>query len=261
MKRIVLVAATTGYQTRTFDDAARKLRVELMLATDRCHVLEDPWGDRAVAVRFDDPLESAGRIPECDGILAVADRPALVAALAAERLGIPYHSFAAVSACHDKHVARERFRAGGLLAPEAFLAEDDAASGRASYPCVLKPIGLSASRGVIRANDEGEFRRAFARIQAIVEGPVQVEAFIEGREFALEGVMTRGELAVLAIFDKPDPLDGPFFEETIYTTPSRECGETQQAIVRTAREAAKALGLAHGPIHAEMRVNETGVFM
>jgi biotin carboxylase len=261
MKRIVLVAATTGYQTRMFDEAARKLPCELMLATDRCHILEDPWGDRAVAVRFEDPVESAGRIPECDGILAVADRPTLVAALAAERLGIPYHSFAAVSACHDKHVARERFRAAGLPAPDAFLAEDHSAAGGAQYPCVLKPIGLSASRGVIRADDEGEFRRAFARIQGIVTGPVQVERFIEGREFALEGVMTRGELAVLAIFDKPDPLDGPFFEETIYTTPSRASAETQQAIIVTTRAAVKALGLSHGPIHAEMRVNESGVFM
>ena len=267
MKRVALVAATTGYQTRMFFEAAAKLDVDLTLATDRCHILEDPWGDRAIAVRFEDPQSSADKIPQCDGILAVADRPTLVAALAAERLGIPYHSFEAVTACHDKHETRERFRAAGLLAPGAFLAEDECAATRASYPCVLKPLSLSASRGVIRANDPEAFRTAFRRIQAILQSAhqekqsVQVESFIEGREFALEGIVTGGKLTVLAIFDKPDPLDGPFFEETIYVTPSRESRERQEAIAAATRVAIQSLGLHDGPIHAEMRVNARGVFM
>ena len=248
-----------------FARAADRLGIALTLATDRCHILEDPWADRAVPIRFEDPRGSAEKIPECDGIIAVADRPTLVAALAAERLGIPFHSFDAVSACSDKHTARERFRAAGLPAPDAFLAHNPSASAHAPYPCVLKPLGLSASRGVIRADDEAGFRAAFARIQAMLprdqEHSIQVESFIEGREFALEGVVTGGDLTALAIFDKPDPLDGPFFEETIYTTPSRESDETQQAIERTTRAAVKALGLSHGPIHAEMRVNNSGVFM
>lgn len=256
MKRVVLVAATTGYQTRAFDEASRAVGVELVLATDRCHVLEDPWGDDAVAIRFDEPEASAERIPACDGILAVADRPALVAALAADRLGLHFHSSAAAAACLDKSVSRERFRAAGLPAPESYRVD-----GRVRFPCVLKPVGLSASRGVIRANNEAEFRAAFARIRAMWDGPVVVESFIPGREYALEGLMTGGELKVLAIFDKPDPLDGPFFEETIYVTPSRENEATQRAMVETARAAARALGLRHGPIHAEMRVNERGVYM
>ncbi|MCU1260813.1 MAG: ATP-dependent carboxylate-amine ligase domain protein ATP-grasp [Bryobacterales bacterium] len=248
-----------------FARAADKLGIALTLATDRCHILEDPWADRAVPIRFEDPSGSAEKIPECSGIIAVGDRPTLVAALAAERLGIPFHSFDAVSACNNKHAARERFRAAGLPAPDAFLAHDHSASAHAPYPCVLKPLGLSASRGVIRANDEAGFRAAFARIRAMLSHDqaqsIQVESFIEGREFALEGVVTEGDLTVLAIFDKPDPLDGPFFEETIYITPSREGDETQRAIEQTTRAAVKALGLSYGPIHAEMRVNNAGVFM
>jgi hypothetical protein len=141
------------------------------------------------------------------------------------------------------------------------------------YPCVLKPLGLSASRGVIRANNPAEFSAAFSRIENLLADPdiarlhedqdrfMQVESFIEGREFALEGILTHGQLRVLALFDKPDPLDGPFFEETIYVTPSREDPGTQDAIVRTTHAAVKALGLTHGPIHAEMRVNARGVWM
>ena len=90
---------------------------------------------------------------------------------------------------------------------------------------------------------------------------VQVESFIEGREFAVEGIVTRGELQVLAIFDKPDPMDGPFFEETIYITPSRENKRVQELMVQTTRRAVRALGLAHGPVHAELRVNSKGAWM
>jgi biotin carboxylase len=278
--RILLVAATTGYQTRAFATAAHSLGFDLVLATDRCHVLEDPWGDRAIPVRFEDPffsrdvLASAGPF---DAVVAVADRPTMVAALTAEALGIPYHSPAAVNRCRDKYLARQRFQAAGLPVPDFFrvpVNESPAeAARRTQFPCVLKPLGLSASRGVIRANDAREFVEAFERIRAILDSSdvlilreehnrfIQVESFIEGREFALEGLVTGGRLQVLAIFDKPDPLDGPFFEETIYVTPSRESAEAQAMLIQTARRAIDALGLTHGPVHAELRLNNEGAWV
>lgn len=279
-KKLLLIGATTGYQTRVFAAAAERLGFELVLATDRCHVLDDPWGDHAIALRFEDPQAAADVLAveaRVDGIVAVGDRPAYIAALAAERMGIPYNSADAVLACRNKFLARERFRAAGLPVPQFHrVALDDGpqrAADRAPYPCVLKPLGLSASRGVIRANDPREFAAAFRRIEALLRDPdilrlhedqdrfLQVESFIDGREFALEGILTDGRLRVLAIFDKPDPLDGPYFEETIYLTPSREPAETQRDIVRTTEAAIEALGLSHGPIHAEMRVNSRGVWM
>jgi hypothetical protein len=77
----------------------------------------------------------------------------------------------------------------------------------------------------------------------------------------VEGLLTNGSLRVVAIFDKPDPLDGPFFEETIYVTPSRESGAVQEQIIATVAAGADALGLRHGPVHAECRVNESGVHL
>ena len=154
-----------------------------------------------------------------------------------------------------------------MLVPEFYLIP--AASeplGARFYPCVLKPLGLSASRGVIRANDDSEFAAAFRRIKALLEheeisDSIQVERFIPGREVALEGIVTGGRLDVVAVFDKPDPLDGPFFEETIYVTPSRQPESVQTAIVETTGQAIGALGLTDGPVHAEMRVNDRGVWM
>ncbi|HTA43952.1 MAG TPA: ATP-grasp domain-containing protein [Bryobacteraceae bacterium] len=279
MPRILLIAATTGYQTRSFAAAARARGIDVILATDRCHVLEDPWGDRAIAIRFEEPDKAASILSDIavDGIVAVADRPTLIAALTAQKLGIPFHPPAAVAACRDKHRMRELFAAAGLAVPRNFRVALDSDLGespaRAGYPCVLKPLGLSASRGVIRANNSAEFIAAFERIRRILEQPeirqfhdeldraIQFEEYIEGREFALEGLMTGGELNVLAIFDKPDPLEGPFFEETIYVTPSREAADVQRAIVETTRAAVRGIGLFHGPIHAEMRVKGAQIHM
>ena len=280
MPRVLLLAATTGYQTRSFADAARRLGFDLVLATDRCHVLEDPWGDHAIPIRFEDPDGSRDTLAAkgpFDGIVAVADRPTLIAALTAEALGMPYHPPATVAACRDKFLARQRFQAAGLPVPGFFrvpVSEDPVEiAGRTMFPCVLKPLGLAASRGVIRANNPAEFVAAFERIRRLLGSAdiailreeqnryIQVESFIEGREFALEGLVTRGELQVLAVFDKPDPLDGPFFEETIYVTPSRESVESQQKLIAAIRIAVRALGLTQGPIHAEVRWNRQGAWV
>jgi len=267
-KRLLLFAATTGYQIREFADAAKRLDLELTLATDHCDRLGDAWGDGALAVKFDHRMMGsldALRGLECDGVAAVGDRPAVAAAETAEMLGIPFHPAAAARACHDKYLARQLYQAAGLRTPwfwRAALDDDPAAAAkRAEYPCVLKPLGLSGSRGVIRANDEAEFRAAFRRISRIGERHLQVECYIPGREFAVEGLVTAGRFQALAIFDKPDALEGPFFEESIYVTPSRESSEAQRSLVETAARAALALGLRHGPVHAELRHNREGAWM
>lgn len=279
-KHLLVVATTTGYQTNLFRDVARRLGVEVSLATDRCHVLDDPWGDQAIPVRFEAPEESAealARGRSFDAVVAIGDRPAYLAALAAERLGLPFHSPQATAAAINKFATRECFRGAGLPVPAYFqvpLSEDaDTAAVRARYPCVLKPVALSTSRGVIRTDSSQEFICALARIRKLLKTPgiarlrdpaldyVQVETFVPGREFALEGLVTDGRLHVLALFDKPDPLDGPYFQETIYVSPSREPLSVQEAIRETAQRAVTALALRHGPVHAEMRVDGDGVWM
>jgi len=269
MKRILLVAATTGYQVREFADAAQALGIELVLATDRCHILENPWGDEAAPLRFDNPepwIEALAARGPFDGILAVGDRPAWIAAQAAERLKLRFHPARAARAAANKLLARERFRAGGLLVPGFQQIPQAAPLGSeppapVGFPCVLKPLESSASRGVIRANNSEEFRAAAERICRMQDGDLLVEDYIPGREFALEGLVTSGNLQTLALFDKPDPLEGPYFEETIYVTPSGQTEEVQRRIRETAQAAVTALGLTDGPVHAEMRVNERGIWM
>jgi formate-dependent phosphoribosylglycinamide formyltransferase (GAR transformylase) len=170
---------------------------------------------------------------------------------------------------------REVFRDAGLQVPwfrtvSLHPLPEPALLGMA-YPCVLKPLSRSASQGVIRANNREDFLSASRRIQALLHSPeiragrednsdqIVVEGYIPGAEVAVEGLLSDGELRVLAIFDKPDPLEGPFFEETIYTTPSRWPEAQQRQIEKCAADAVRALGLTQGPVHAEFRINENGV--
>ncbi|MFI5096127.1 MAG: ATP-grasp domain-containing protein [Candidatus Acidiferrales bacterium] len=282
MPRLLIFTAKLGYQTRSFDEAARKLGIELVFVTDRCHQLEDPWGDHAIPVHFESPdaatytvLETV-RDKNLDGILALGDRPAVAAAYVARGLGIPYNHPAAVEACRSKLRMREVFREAELRVPwfrsvPLYPAPEPSLLG-ISYPCVLKPLSLSASQGVVRANSREEFISAAARIRRLLESPeiratrepnldqILVEGYIPGREAAVEGMLTDGQLRVLAIFDKPDPLEGPYFEESIYVTPSRLADAQQSEIERCAGDAVRALGLSQGPIHAEFRINDDGVW-
>jgi biotin carboxylase len=280
---VLLVATTTGYQTRAFGAAAERLGVNLVFATDRCSVLDDPWRDSAIPVRFHDPIASVERIVDAarerpfDGVMAVGDRPAVLAAYAREALGLAGHSVDAADAARHKLKTRERLRAAGLPVPPFVLAplsvSAAALAASASFPAVLKPLALSGSRGVMRVDSVGELERALVRLRALLARPdvrgehdpahdqFLLEAFIEGHEFALEGLMTAGRLQTLAIFDKPDPLDGPFFEETIYVTvPDLEADQARR-IASVVGDAAAAIGLSHGPIHAECRVQASTVFV
>jgi biotin carboxylase len=283
LTQVLIIATTTGYQIRSFGEAAEKLGVRLVFASDRCDQLEDPWWDQAIPIRFHDELGAVHAIVEAlgatppDGVIAVGDRPVVAAARVNAAFRLPGNPVAAALASRNKLESRRALEAAGLSVPTyrvADVTEDPwQLSLTLSYPVVVKPLAMSGSRGVIRADSACEFVRAFARIRALLAQPdvraerdaahdtLLVEAFIPGREYAIEGVLTAGVLQLFAIFDKPDPLDGPFFEETIYLTPSREPAETQREIERTVAAGAAALGLRHGPVHAECRVNDSGVHL
>lgn len=276
----MLLFTTTGYEAREFVQAAQQLGVETVLGTDRCHVLDDPWQDGALPLRFEKPQEAVQHILDyarsqpLDAILPIGDTPVLTAALANQALGLQHNAPSAALASRNKFVMRQLLRDAGLRVPwfACFPMQTDPRllQHEVPYPCVVKPLALSASRGVMRANTPEEFVTAFWRLRALLDTPeirlkqdevheaILVESFIAGVEVALEGLLTDGHLQVLALFDKPDPLDGPFFEETLYITPSRLQLAVQEAITRCTEQAAHALGLVHGPLHAELRINHQG---
>lgn len=277
-KRVLLLLSPLTYRAGAFLAAAERLDLEVVKGIDMPKSLAEYWG-QPLGLDFSRPeeatrtvVEQAARTP-FDAIISVDDSASLLAASASAALGLPHNSPEAALAARDKHVMREHLRAGGVPVPVflPFLLSDapNVIAARVPYPCVVKPVLLSGSRGVIRADDPAEFMAAFERLRALLlsEGvdpartTILVEEFIPGFEVALEGLLTDGELRVLALFDKPDPLDGPFFEETIYVTPSRLPDATQRAIAGATVAAARALGLRTGPVHAELRVNERGPWL
>lgn len=279
MKRILILMPTRTYRAEAFLKAAARLGVEVTVGTEREQVLAHLAPEAFLTLDFrnhrrarQQVLEFAARYP-IDAVVGVDDDAAVLAAVTAEALGLPHNSVEAVKAARYKDVMRLILAETDLNTP-AFqlfdLDEDPAgAAQRVTYPCVLKPLALSASRGVIRADEPAAFEAAFREIVDILttseyapDDPagrqLLVEDFIPGQEFALEGLLVDGRLAVLALFDKPDPLDGPYFEETLYVTPSRLPPADQDAIADHVARAAAALGLREGPIHAEVRLNAQG---
>ena len=274
--RIMLLTTVRSYRLEAFRAAAEHLGIEVVTGVDLPDELAGQWPD-ALPLTFADVDESTHRIVNhaaahpLSAVMAVDDSGSLVAASASAVLMLPHNDPAAAEAARDKWVMRSRLRDGGVAVPwfRLFSTADDPAevAALAPYPCVIKPVNLNGSRGVIRADSPEELMSAIDRLKRLIgresaePRPYLVESFLPGFEVALEGMLDNGELTVLALFDKPDPLDGPFFEETIYITPSRLPPATQAAIETTTAAAARALGLRVGPIHAEMRVNDQGVWI
>ena len=279
-RRILLIAPHDSYRTAPFLAAAEARGIDMMIASESKHSLVSAYaeglhldlGDTQASLQT--ILREAQQRPFA-AVLGSDDASTELAALAARELGLPHNPSAAVRRARRKDLARERLAQADVPVPRHWrldltrpLAEQ---IKEIHFPCVLKPVALAASRGVIRADNVDELTRAAARIQVLLahaglraadeRETILVEEFIPGFEVAVEGMLTQGELEILTIFDKPDPLDGPYFEETYYITPSRLDTSVQRALRETISSACTAYGLREGPIHAECRINEQGVWI
>jgi biotin carboxylase len=277
-RRVLLLMSPATYRAGAFLSASRKLNLAVVVGIDLPETLSEYW-HVPLGLDFLDPEASVRTIVEyarqhpVTAIIAVDDSASEIAARASSKLGLAHNSPRAAEAARDKLLMRRLMSASGAPCPvfRPFLLSDDPTlvATQVTYPCVVKPLRLSGSRGVIRADNVEEFIAAFNRLKRLLlaegyieeETSILVEDFIPGFEVALEGILTHGQLKVLALFDKPDPLDGPFFEETIYVTPSRLPEEVQQDIADCVAVAAASLDLREGPVHAELRVNEQGPWM
>jgi biotin carboxylase len=276
MPRVMLVLPTATYRATAFLRAAADLDLEVVVASNEAPTLAALMEGRVLALDLQRPGESADRALEfdarwpVDAVVGVDEASVVTAANIADRLGITLcNPVAAVEATRDKRLLRRRLTAAGLVQPSVAEIDVDAdartldtAVGAVGLPCVVKPVDLAASRGVIRADSRADVDAAVQRVGRLLRDicsdgstpPLIIETYVEGAEVAVEGLVRDGLLEVIALFDKPDPLTGPFFEESIYVTPSRLDAASRQAAIDSVREAVSALGLRHGPIHAEVRM-------
>ncbi len=276
MARVLLLVPSSTYKAGDFLEAARRLGVEVIVAGEEAPPLAEVMGARSLQVDLDDPEGAARAVTAhdaalgIDAVVAVDDRGAQVAGRAARMLGLRHNPPEALAAAADKLHMRRLLDRGEVGQPTfaeipASASDDEVVRHAAGvgFPCVVKPATLSASQGVLRAEGPGEVAAVARRVRSIAteagvdpEASLLVERFVPGPEVAVEGLLSDGELEVLAVFDKPDPLDGPAFEETIYVTPSRLSPADQEAARRTLAAATRSLGLVEGPVHGELRVSE-----
>ncbi|MBK8902071.1 MAG: ATP-grasp domain-containing protein [Anaerolineaceae bacterium] len=275
-KVVLLLTTPQSYRAEPFLAAAKKLGIDVVLGVDLPEALAQQWGVR-LSLNFSQPETAVAHILDfarerpLAAVIPVDDAGAVLAAQASQALGLPHNHVAAAEAARDKFKMRQMLAAAGVNSPpfKRFSLGDPMPEvaqqvlAEIGFPCVVKPLHLNGSRGVMRANSAAELQAAIRRLQAMLpgEGDFLVERYLPGVEVALEAVLADGRLHPLAVFDKPDPLEGPFFEETIYVTPSRLPDAVQQEIVETAAAGAAALGLQLGSVHAELRVNEAGAWI
>lgn len=282
-RRVLLLITSRTYREQPFVKAADRLKIDVVKAINMHEHLADYW-NYPLGLDYDDIDGAVDSIIEyayiqpIGAILAVDDHGTLLAAKASDALGLPHSRPEAALAARDKHVMRQLLKDSQINSPNSKLLTFDQYTNRQtlstqadsiSYPCVVKPLSLSGSRGVIRANDVKEFVDAGLQLKRLLFNhvgntnsiPYLVEDFVPGKEVALEGILDDGRLQTLALFDKPDPLDGPYFEETIYVTPSRLSQTIKEEIHQTVALAAQALGLQQGPVHAELRINDHGPWL
>ena len=262
MPRRVLFLRTTRNRRPAFEDAAMRLGVQL--------IPFDANAAQAAAIAF-------AKVEAVNGCMAGDSAASIVAAAVSRALGFHAHPAGAAEVSRNKLLTRERLRDSDLLVPWFFptsmSTDPSALAAMVAFPCVIKPVVPSDGRAVVRADDAASFVKAFEVARAFLASPeldaeadedkaaALIEGFIDGWEFALEGVMHHGSLNAIALFDKPDPLDGPRFEDSIYVTPSLAPEPMQWDILDAVSRAAAAVGLHHGPVHAECRVGDRGVFV
>ena len=278
--RVLVIAPHGSYRTAPFISAANKLNIDVLIASqgehsivsEYVHGLHIDFTDTEQAI---ETILTEARNSKFSGIIGTDDVTTELAAKVAVKLSLPHNDPQAVIVAQRKDLARLSLKKSGVKVPQFDLLNTTKPlpeqSIKVNFPAVIKPVALSASRGVIRVNNDEELAQAVDRVTQMlsaelhlkdeVKNVLLLEEFIPGKEVAIEGMLHQGELDVLAIFDKPDPLDGPFFEETYYITPTSYTEKIQQEIKQTVLTSCLAYGLKEGPIHAECRINENGVWI
>ena len=245
------------------------------MVSDSAHSLV-PEVARGITVDFGAPgaafstvLDGLGDEPVAC-VLATDDVCVTLANRIAAHYGLAHNRPEAARLTQRKDLGRAALARAGCNTP-AFqvVAFEDADPRRIDidFPLVVKPLSLSGSRGVIRVDDPAQFVAARDRVRAIVEHSASrgyaadhllLEEYLDGDEYAIEGFMIAGRFQPLTIFDKPEPLTGPYFEETYYVTPSRLPAPRRRALIDEVARCCAAYGLSQGPVHAEARLTARG---
>ncbi len=274
---IILIAPPSSYRLGPYIRTAEKLNIDVIVISEGKYSLVSAIAS-GMHVDFSDPDVSQQIVSRLEGreikaVVGTDDRTVVQAAQVSKALKLAHNDPAATRYTRRKDLARACLAESSVNIPafevHPLQALIDKATTSLDYPCVIKPLAMSGSRGVIRVNNPDELQQAARRLQGILanaggedieRSSVLLETYIPGLEYAYEGLLNQGQLQTLALFDKPEPMEGPFFEETYYITPSRLDHTTQKKIQQAVQQACEAYGLVNGPVHAEVRIHNGQVW-
>ena len=280
---VILIIPSASYRSNAFMNAADKLDLKILVVTDNSQVFSDQFPDNIITMNFDHWTEKLDEISEWSdrfnlmAVIGVDEESILLAAIFSQYLGIEHNSIESVMRTTNKLLMRFELKKARMNCPwfRSFSIEKlpDDIIEEINFPCVIKPTFLSASQGVLRVNNEQEFKEGFQILTDLLSQKkikkrggeeanyIMVEEYIPGNEVSIEGIVSQGKLKILAIFDKPEPLEGPTFEETIFVTPTTLSGSMQSSLYETAQQAMETLGIVKGPVHIEVRINSNGNYI
>ena len=272
---ILFIAPPQSYRIAPYLKAAKELDCDLTIASMGEYSLVSPIAE-GIHIDFADHEAALARLKEhhqqhpFNAVIGGDDLAVELASRLANELGLAHNSPQASLLTRRKDLARAHLQQAGVAVPAHSLIDLTRPLAiqleQLHYPCVLKPLAMSMSRGVIRVDNTEQAQQACARIESIIQEAlveeeqqkILAEQYIDGEEIAYEGLLTNGELKTLLFFDKPEPLTGPYFEESYYITPSRQDKDIQQRVYEVVKAACDSYGLVTGPVHAELRVDEDG---
>lgn len=267
LKKLLVILPANTYRAQRFLEAARKLGVDVFIATDSDFSPPDPSNSVIDGISFCDPKEAGRQIADIIrhqgpmSVLAVDEAAVEVAEWTRVALGLIDHPNSGILATRDKRELRQRLRENNISQPKTFdILELEQGRGEIPFPVVVKPSKGSGSIGVTKAQNQQELTKSLITVQDVIAKMtisnqcIVVEEYIPGVEFAVDILVTDGKLHVLVIFEKPDPLVGPFFAETIYVTPPHLTDSQLEALHSVIQKCIRALSINNGPLHLELRL-------
>ena len=266
MKKLLLVIPENSYKSNDFVVAAEKLGIDFLIITDSEQV-SSKFSDTVIINKFDAELNKNNlkKLKDVTHVLPVDHSALKFSGYLVDLLEVKGNKLESINLSMNKYESRKIFNSllDIKVNNEIIKNIDDVNTFiNKNGTSVLKPIYGTASKSVLKINNVEKNKEQIEKLmQDCFDQDLVIEEYIDGKEYALEGTIINSELKKIVIFDKPVEYKHPYFEESIYITPSELSSEAEKRVVSIVDKACKKIGLEDGPVHVEFKINENQIFI
>ena len=266
MKKLLLVIPENSYKSNDFVFAAEKLGIDFMIITDSEQV-SSKFSDTVIINKFDAELNKNNikKLKDVTHVLPVDHSALKFSGYLVDLLEVKGNKLESINLSMNKYESRKIFNSLlDIKANNEIIKNIDDINIfiNKNGTSVLKPNYGTASKSVLKINNVEKNKEQIEKLmQDCFDQDLVIEEYIDGKEYALEGTIINSELKKIVIFDKPVEYKHPYFEESIYITPSELSSEAEKRVVSIVDKACKKIGLEDGPVHVEFKINENQIFI